>query len=962
MLVARAGLSPVMVGRAAELERLRRLTAVGTEPRVALVSGEAGIGKTRLVQELLRELPAGTVALTAQSEQGSMGRPFRLLQEAVEPHVREWTDVPPELAGRAEPLRVLLEPVAPGLGPETDRDYSAEELLRAGVELVRCLTGDTGGVVVFEDLHWGDAESLALFGRLAATAELAVLLVGTYRPEVLDRRHLTDLLGAVERQRSVEHVQLGRLGESDVSQMVDAVRREATPRPVAAELHRRTRGNPFFLEELLVASRDIPTERLPALPLPVSLTEAVLRHLDGLEPIERQVVDAAAVLGQRIAFDLLAAVTGLGEDDLIDVMRTLVGRGLVVEEEADVFSFRHALTREAVAGRLLGRERRRLHEKAFAAMQELGSDDWASLAHHAGGAGRWDEMVEAARAGAAQYLRSGSPYQALRLAEMALEEADDDIGVLELAARAAWTADLRQSALERAEQWRRLAELAGRDEDRCRALRLIARVRWEHGDSEGQRRAVEEAERVAERLPPGPEAVRVLNLVAETQLLAWHGEDAVLWADRALALAEEVGADAEIGPILVNKGSAITDTPNGHVEGWELTLSGVARAEAQGDWHNVLRGLHNITQTAFVMWPSERSHAHLDRMQAAADRGGWKSWSAKILDLRATLLAHVDGDLRAALEATDRAFGIGKHPMPNEDAWTKFKGAALRAEAGDLATARALILESRNCGMSPCTEASELEGHVAALEVELAARAGDVAAALGHLQNAARRAQDAGGLNLWTSDWWRRAQFAAVRGGVAVAAVRALADEVGPARPLDGVHDDPTWPALVEAAMLEATGDSAGAFDTYTRATTAGDDIGRNRSPIPTAEAFLGVARTGLALNRLAEARAAVSRALAVLDRWFGPRRDDADALARRLGVGPAPEPVPVPSAPVALTAREREVAALVAEGCTNGEIAKRLVISTKTASVHVSNILAKLGMSSRTEIATWAVREGLTA
>src|SRR5207248_6264683 len=111
-----------------------------------------------------------------------------------------------------------------------------------------------------------------------------------------------------------------------------------------------------------------------------------------------------------------------------------------VEEEPDVFAFRHALTREAVAGQLLGRERRRLHEKALVVFQEQRSDDWMAMAHHALGAARYDEMVAAARTGAARYLRQGSTFQALRLAECGLTEAEDDVELLGLASEAEWSA------------------------------------------------------------------------------------------------------------------------------------------------------------------------------------------------------------------------------------------------------------------------------------------------------------------------------------------------------------------------------------------------------------------------------------------------------------------------------------------------------------------------------------------
>jgi predicted ATPase len=150
----------------------------------------------------------------------------------------------------------------------------------------------------------------------------------------------------------------------------------------------------------------------------------VLGRLDDLSPEQRRVVDAAAILGRRISFDLLTAVAGSGEDELIAILRQLVAGNVMVEKEPDVFAFRHALTREAIAGRLLGRERRRLHEKALAAIQEAGGGDWAALAWHAEGAGRYDELVDAARNGAWSYLQQGSTAEPLRLAETGLSEAD----------------------------------------------------------------------------------------------------------------------------------------------------------------------------------------------------------------------------------------------------------------------------------------------------------------------------------------------------------------------------------------------------------------------------------------------------------------------------------------------------------------------------------------------------------
>lgn len=948
MLVGRTGLSPEMVGRAGELERLARLLGAGGGPHVALLSGEAGIGKTRLVQELLRTLPAGTPMLAAQAEQGAMGRPFQLLQEAVAPLVASWDGVPDPLARRADALALLLQPVVPALDAVSEREFSPEELLLAAVDLTRHLAGAGPAVVVFEDLHWADAESLSVFGRLAVTADLPLLLVGTYRPEVLDRRHVTDLLAAVERQRSVEHLVLARLTEHDVGELLARVYGCPAPPEVTEAMFRRTGGNPFFLEELLVSAGDAPIETLPRLPLPVSLGEAVLRHLDGLDALSRRVIDAAAVLGQRVSFDLLAAVTGLGEDELIGVLRGLVGGGLVVEEEPDVFAFRHALTREAVASRLLGRERRRLHEKALVALQEVGSDDWAALAHHAAGANRWDELLAAARAGAAHYLHTGSTWQALRLAELGLEEADDDLELLGVAARAAWSAGLLRSAIDRAEAMRRLAAASGDDVNHSRALRLLARLRWEAGDAEGHRRARDDALAVAERLPPSEELAWVWNLQCESHALAWRTDEARSWAERALDLASEVGSRAVRAAVLVNLGAALLDDPAGPSdEAVATVLAGVAEAEAVGDHHSVLRGLYNLAKSVFVLWDRERSRALMERFDDAVVRSGRRDWLAKIHLLRADWLVHIEGDLGGGQRELDAAARTQTDHLPGEQGWAAVRQARVHLERGDLDAAEASIAFAAD-RLDP--SGAEQLLWVAGIRAEIAARRGDLVTAQRHLREVLALATEEPDLRWLAADPWHRALHAAVRAGLDPATARRLhADAPAPEGRSENV--DPAWGPHLEAALLEAEGDGAGAAAAYAAALTPN---GRVRSPSLAADALQGRARTLLALGRTDEARAAAADAVGLLARWDGWRRREAEALLRRLAA-PAGS-----TSGAGLTRREREVAALVAEGLSNGEIARRLYISTKTASVHVSNILTKLGLANRTELAAWAVRTGL--
>src|SRR2546423_2178708 len=277
-------------------------------------------------------------------------------------------------------------------------------------------------------------------------------------------------------RHAVTHVWLARLGPADTTALLANATRRPVPYRVAMALHQRTGGNPFFLEELLRDHAGGDLEKLDERPLPWSLAEVLRRQLGELDPAARRIAEAAAVLGQRVPFDLLATVTGESEDQLIGVLRELVARGVLVESDDDEISFRHALLREALTGQMLGRQRRRLHEAALDALLASGEADPALVAHHARGAGRYADLVSAARRGTASYLAIGSAYQAVQLAEMGLDELGDDPELLAGAARAAWLADLIHDATGYARRWHGLARVP---EDRWAALFLLVRLAWD---------------------------------------------------------------------------------------------------------------------------------------------------------------------------------------------------------------------------------------------------------------------------------------------------------------------------------------------------------------------------------------------------------------------------------------------------------------------------------------------------
>ena len=551
MLVAREGLSPLMVGRDGELEELRRRFASvsGSEtPPVVIVSGEAGVGKTRLLREFAQHVTAqGGTVLAGGADETTLAPPFEVLRDLVQSAVTPWDELPEALEPRRHALGHVLSPLLPEPpGHRDDHEHTPDELLRAAVDLLLHVVGDAPTVLVFEDLHWGDAESIALFSRLAATPGLPALLVGTFRAEDFDRRHpLARALPALERRHSVVHLSLGRLDERALARLLEVVFGRPVPTTAVAPPHRRTQGNPFFVEELVAGCGcDDPAE-LALAPLPWNAAEAVLRRVDDLEPETRGVLDTASLLGTRIPFDLLEAVAEQDEDELIDRLRVLVDRGLLVESDVDVFGFRHALTREAVAGQMLGRQQRRVHEAALRALEAQGSDDVAALAQHAAGARQWSKLVTYARDGAARQLREGAGLQALQLAELGLRladelDVDDELALRSAAAQAAWMTGALEAANHHTDQWIRLAAHTGRPDAEAAAWRHQSLL-WLHVDDR-YRMAVDRARTIAEALGPCEELAWCYAFTSQAHMLAKEDDAAGEWADRALAMADEVGA------------------------------------------------------------------------------------------------------------------------------------------------------------------------------------------------------------------------------------------------------------------------------------------------------------------------------------------------------------------------------------------------------------------------------------
>jgi DNA-binding CsgD family transcriptional regulator/tetratricopeptide (TPR) repeat protein len=935
MLVARAGLSPVMVGRSAELDQLAGLIGTAGAPRIALIAGEPGIGKTRLLREFVTQVPADTLVLAGQAETETRGRPLVLFADLLD-------GIPPADAD-SELATTVRDP-----------DLPADARIQAAVDLVRGLTAGHRAVLVFEDLHWADPESLVVFERLAEPDGRALLLLGTYRPDGLSRRHpASELLPRLERRHSVTHLHLERLTPTEVGNFLHAVYGEPPSFRLVNALHTRTGGNPFFLEELIASSPSMPCEDLDSMPLPWTMAELVRAQLDELDPEVRRIVTAASELGRRVSFDILAAVTGTSEDQLIDLLRAAVDGGLLVEIEPDVFGFHHEIAREAIAAGMLGRERRRLHEAALDALRRMAPPDQldhAALARHARGAGRFDEMVEEARVAAHSLLNHGSSYQALQMAECGLEEAEADVDLLAVASRAAWLAGLVDDAASYCRRWLRLAREADDVSQEAAALSTRVRVAYEQGDLEAMGRSADGLVDLIDRLPTDEERAQAMATIAQSYMLRDQVEASCEWADKARELAEAHGLTRVRLAAMVEKGSALIQDPASVRDAQQLLETAIEEAGRAGEHVLAARALNNLLWRAIGSESADEVRHLIDHMRSHEKAAGWLPGIGHTELL--AMLAAVEGDLDAAIgqvAAEDVTIG---HMAWKRKRWIAVLRAGFALEVGDLEAATRYTAEAK-----PVT--TRTAPGVLGLDVHLACRRGDLVAARAGLAELLVAVEAEGYASPSAT---HDIVTAALRAGLAPAELRPLVDLVGSFAG-NRLEPDHPWRQFLDAQLAEAEGRIEDAAYLYAEGAVGLSSPHRSGGKGvaemvvlagPRGTVHVGAARCFIALGELDQAREHAVAAARDLARWRGWRVDELRSVERRLGLGAEP------SGPDALTPRERDVAALLAEGLTNSLVAERLFISPRTAAVHVSNILAKLGMSSRTEVAAWVAGGGL--
>jgi DNA-binding CsgD family transcriptional regulator/tetratricopeptide (TPR) repeat protein len=1010
-------LSPVFVGRAGELDTLNDALAraVGGDPQALLLGGEAGVGKTRLVEEFAAAARrrGAVVALGGCVEIGADGLPFAPFSTALRALRRE---LPGELAdaaaGQEEELARLLPELAesaPGAGGGRHDEESMARLFELTARLLERVTARHTVVLVLEDLHWADASTRHLIAYLFRTLRTGRLVVlATYRSDDIHRRHpLRPLLAELDRLRTVRRIELGRFTREEAGRQIAGILAHEPDPLQVDEIFERSDGNAFFIEELAVAAHEGCRTGLTD-----SLRDLLLVRVEALPESAQRVARIAAEGGSTVEHRLLAAVARLAEDDLIEALRAAVGANLLLPApDGDGYRFRHSLVREAVADDLLPGERSRINRRYAEALDAdptlvPATERVMRLASY------WYHAHDPAKAlpavldASVEARRRHAYSEQLRLLERAMElwdTAPDDIRAtlrpvdytevyppcgcdpqttplryLDLMAEAAVAGRLcgeRERALKITKRALRLLEeeegegprpdagTNGRDPQRAAwfwAQRSLLVQYQGRGDG---RRELGIAQELVRGLPPSKVHAEVLAMAANWSMLHEPGPDAVTAAERAVEYARMVGAaDIELNTRLTLGGLMVQA---GHIESGLAEMYQVRdQVMAQGQSVVVARSHINLPSILEGIGRSEEAVVILregidltrrtglleseacvwgnlaeslislgrwdEAVEAAAAAGapgrGAGPRGGALLKRAAVALARGGTDEAARLLAEARTVYGAVDPVPQYRLPLATLAIGIAAAEGRLPDARAELDRALTAGLPPGTQRYGWPLLLAAAEAEAGphrphgAEEGR-AAVLRRLAGAARTLTT--GAPVWHAhERWVRAELARAEGRDTV---QDWSEAVTAFETLERPYDLARVRLRLAGALLEDGGE-----DERARAT----DLLRLAG---TVAGHLGARPLGDAVALLAQ--------------------------RARLPLGRTAAPATAPAGPaeaLGLTSRERDVLRLVSEGHTNRRIAEELFISPKTASVHVSNILAKLGVSGRGEAAALAHRLGL--
>ncbi|RAQ94173.1 helix-turn-helix transcriptional regulator [Thermogemmatispora tikiterensis] len=990
--------SPVLIGREREsallgalIERVKQ-----RHGQTLLLSGEAGIGKSRLLAEGKRQADEqGFLVLQGACFPPDRTSPYApLLDLLSSSHIQKRLSLSAPHAGLlthelARLFPGFLEHTA-GFPPSPAPTIEPErEKRRLFIALSQFFMGEASTrpvLLTIEDVHWSDETSLEFLHYLARSSVAhPLLLVVTYRN---DEMHpgLNRWLAQLDRERLAQECLLPPLSKVEVEAMLRAIfdQQQVMPASAIEAIYGLTEGNPFFIEEILkslilVDASDSPrweNQPLQKLPVPRSVQETVALRLGQLSDAARHVVTLAAVAGRRFDFAVLQQITRLAESELLSLMKELIAAQLVVEESEEQFAFRHALTRQAIYRQLLLREREALHRTLAETEEHLFAETLEAhlteVAYHFYEARVWEKAFAYAKLAGERALILYAPRVAIEQFTRALKathymEATSSAPLYRLRGQAYETLGEFEHARADYERALTTAHDAGQGEVEWQAVIDLGFL-WAGRDYERAGSFFREAVQRAAALSQPTLYAHSLNRLGNWLVNTGQTVEGLAAHQQALEVFRRQQDRAGMAQTLDLLGMALVWTGN-FVEGRQQQEQAIALFRLLGDKKGLSSILSNASlgiapataETAFVL---VRSPEECERDTAeAAELARQIDWPAgeAYAELTAGILLASFGQLGKALAHVRKGFHIAQeieHQQWIVAAYSHFGQISL------LLLDPALALHYLESGLRLAKTLGSAWWMDAILSSQALAflQLGQLKQAEAALQLALAREQEPCTLSQRRVRWaWGELVLAQGEAqGALQIAEHLIASAPGnlTAQPIPRL-----WKLKGEAlAALRRLEEAVEALEEAKRGALL-----RYETPLLwRIHGALG--RVYRLLKREQEASEALMAAREGVE-LLAQTIDDAELREqfsqRALASLPRARPSALRRVAAAsfggLTEREREVAALIAQGATNREIADLLVISERTAEGHVNAILRKLGFTSRVQIAVWAVERRLT-
>ncbi len=991
--VSKPLVSPTVVGRQEYLQALDTAFDVVSQRtgQIVLMTGNAGIGKTRLVREAMaRSRQRGFLTLCGRCFEGDETTPYALLTDLFRAHLtmtsrkvfnRRLGIYAQEIVKFMPELRFWMPDAIPS--PTLDGQSELRRLFSSINQFFIDLLQDQPLLIVFEDLHWCDETTLEFLLRLARIVPLyPILLIFTYRHEEV-HTHLRHFLTSMERERLSIEYRLLPLNVHEVDEMIQSIFK--LHRPVNQEFlrrfHRLTGGNPFFVEEMLKSLANNDDEHfsnilannrpLDHIPIPRTVEETVLRRSKQLTAEEDQVLKLAAAAGQEFGFALLCELLDKTEAEMLTLLKALIAAQLIIEESPERFAFRHALTRQAVYTQMLARERQMLHQRIGEAIEQHPTADMhiSELAYHFYHAGDWAKTAIYSLQAGEQAVRLLTPRAAIEhfthtfeayrhLAQappstllQARAAAYDKLGNFEYA-RLDYEAAL-QVARER-DEWR----------EEWRALLDLGTI-WLERDYSRSKDYLDQALAISNSYPDQP-GIYALGL---TRLAYWHmhGEetkDALHYLDKALRVFEQLeNHDDETVEVLTYMGIS-------HVFSGDLiaALSWFRRARLFAEQHERFQDAASAKALMTLCAPVHETNTLVcsDLSLQQAEQRSQEAYELAhklglfsremFADIFQTMCAITSANYEQALHYAARAFSSAEEADDPENQYSMHhQYGVLYTDLFQYERAHHHLVK----GLTLAEEANSqyfrrLNAGALALTYVAAGRLDQAQAMLDTVMKADTPKFSPG----QRFCWYARAVIAFHRGDVD-AALKLVDDLL---RETPNLIEGKVVPLLtwLRGDLLNALGRKVEAESELRAARDEAEAQGA-RAMLWRIEVSLGTML--LEQHRRDDGARVITAARQRINECGATIPDEAmrshfleSALARLPLTSRSSE------SPGGLTNREREVAGFVARGYTNRQIAEALVISPQTATVHVKHILAKLKFTSRTQIAAWAIENKLSA